>query len=286
MDLVDHRDQLRRAADVAHAPARHGEGLAHAVDGQRVGLHALEGGEGRVLMPAVAQLSVDLVAEHQQLVLAHHLGDGLQILPLHHRAGGVVRVGQNQGLGARGDGPAHVLRLQAEFLLRPGQDAHGRAAGEDDAGAVAHVARLGDQHLVARLQDHPQGRVDGLAGPHRHRHLGGGIVLHAEAPVQVQADLLAQLQQAPVGRVGGLPVEQAVDGRLADVVGRHEIRLAHAQGDDALHGAGQVEETADAAGRHGGDGAVEVPLIIHVTHGEITSRLSVFVSSNTTPSSL
>ena len=75
------------------------------------------------------------------------------------------------------------------------------------------------------------------------------MVLH------VGRDRAAQLDQTEVRRVVGLALLKRVDGRLADVPGRVEIRLAYPERDDVLHLRDDLEEVADArlgqARKHG-----------------------------------
>ncbi|MDH6138036.1 hypothetical protein P3T35_000013 [Kitasatospora sp. GP30] len=65
----------RTGLDPADLPAGEGEGLAGGGDGDGALAHAGEGGEG-VVGAGEDQVFVDLVGDHQQVVLDGELGDG------------------------------------------------------------------------------------------------------------------------------------------------------------------------------------------------------------------
>ena len=122
-------------------------------------------------LPAVGQLGVDLVRQDHHIGAAQHLGDGFQVFPLHHRAGGVVGVRQDQQLGAGGDGIFQLFGLETELVLRPGGNVHRHAAGEGCDGLVTDKAGFRDDDLVPRLDHGADGHIDGLAAAHRDQHL-------------------------------------------------------------------------------------------------------------------
>ena len=268
MNLVHDGNHFRWAANVAHAPARHSEGLAEAVDGQRIVPHAGQRGEAHMLT-AVGQLGIDLVADHHDLMLADDLRQRFQIGAGHNSAGGVVRVRKDQRLGAGRDGRTHLLGGKTEVRILPRFHAHGSSARENHAGAVADIAGFRHQHLVAGGKHGPQGYVNGFAGAHGDDHLRVRVVRRVIAPLQITADLLTQRQQTAIGRILRLAVHNAVNGGIADVIRRNEVRLAHAEGNRVLHGGGQIKETANAAGGYGDHPRVQKAIIVH---GVTTSR--------------
>ena len=199
-------------------------------------------------MPALeGELGVNLVGEHQYIVPQHHRDNRLQVLLFHNGPGGVVGVGEDQELGAGGDGRLQGLRGQAEAILRPGDNGDGDAPRQPGDGVVADKAGLRNKHLVSGVQAGPDAQVDGLASPHRHQHLPF-LVGEVKAAGQVGGNLPAQLQKPGVGGVPGAALFQGFDARPADGVGGLEVRLPHPQGDDPLHGGGQVKEPPDAGG--------------------------------------
>ena len=193
MDFVHDADELPGTANISHAPAGHGKRLAETVDGQRIGPHTRQRCKAHVL-PAIGQLGINLIADNQQFPLPDYLGQFLQFFTAHDRTGGIVGIGQNQRLGPRGDCFPDTLRRKAEVRVLPGFHAHGRTAGKNHAGAIAHIAGFRHQHLVPVGDQRPQRHVDGFTGANRHQNLLLGIVGDLVAPLQVAADLLPKGQ--------------------------------------------------------------------------------------------
>ena len=232
---------------------------------------------------AVGQFAVDFVADDQNPRFADDLRDFLQVGFLHDAAGGVVRVGENQTLCARRDGSAEGFGSQAELGVRRRLHADWRAARENHRRAVRNIARLRHKYLVARPNQCAQGNINRLRRADCHHDFGLGVVVGVEALGEVLADFPAQFRQTAVARVLRAAVDDGVDGGVADVIRGDEIGFAHAKGDGVLHRCGNIEETADAAGRNGSDGLVDIAGVIH---GETTSLLSDWLPSKMTPSSL
>lgn len=78
---------------------------------------------------------------------------------------------------------------EAELVLRLQLHVHRRTPGHGRQGPVAHKGGHGDDHLIAGVEDAPQGQVDGFAAAHGDHNLMGEVVLQAEAAVQVGRDL-------------------------------------------------------------------------------------------------
>ena len=234
---------------------------------------------------AVAQLGVDFVADHDQIMTDDNLRQLFQLLAAHHRAGGVVGIGQDDALGARRNGRIHRLRGEGEGVGLVGGHGHGATAGKDNAGGVADVAGLRDEDFIAGVGNQPQAEVDALACAHGNQNFVFGVVLKLEAVFHIARDFLAQRGQAPVAGVLRFAVQQAVDGRVADVVGGYKVRLAHAQRNGAGHGGGHVKKLADAAFGHGGNFRVHVAVGFKA-HAVTTSLLSSSLLSKMTPSDL
>ena len=115
---------------------------------------------------SIGQLGVNLVGDYHQIVLFDQRGQGLQVRPGHDAAGGVGGEGQHQHLAFGGDGAFQLLRGQTELIVRFQLHVHRHAAAHLSQGAVAHKGGRGDNHLVPRLQHHPQGQIQGLAAAH------------------------------------------------------------------------------------------------------------------------
>ena len=248
-------------------------------------MHAGQAGDAGMAFLGIGQLGIDFVADHDEVVFHKHVAQALQQRAIQHRAGGVVGIGQNHGLGAGRHGGGQRFGHQGKAVLLAGGHGHGHAARKHHARRVADVAGFGDEHLVAGVHQHAQAKVNTFAGPDRHQNFLLGVVGQVVAVLHIAGDFLAQAERAPVARVGGFAVQEAVDGRVADMVGRDEVRLAHAQRDRAGHGGGHVEELADAALGHRQNGLVQVTRRFEA-HAVTTSLLSPSLPSKMTPSLL
>ena len=145
---------------------------------------------------AVDQPVVDLIRDDDQVVL---LGDAQHLqqrLARGHRAGRVVGIADQDGLGARRDGGFQRFRVDLEIVLHAAGDLHRHAARQDHLRLVGDEARGGDDHFVARVQDGGQRQVQRFRDAHGDDDLVDRVVAHAVQPLQVRGQRLAQLQHA------------------------------------------------------------------------------------------
>ncbi len=213
--------------------------------------------EGDVLVVAVDEAVVDLVAVDEQVVLVGDAGDGVELGAVEHRAGRIVRVAEEDALRPRRDRGLDHLRRDAEVGVVGGADADRLAAGELDARGVGDEARLVVDDLVARVDRGAQRGVDALRGADGDEDLGARVVLDSVSVSQVGTDELPQLDHPAVGGVVRLPGLEARDGGPRDRLGRGEVRLADREADDVLHLVEHVEEAADARRRDRPDSVVQ-----------------------------
>ena len=164
--------------------------------------------------------------------------------------GRVARVAQEQRLGPRRDGRLDGGRVQREVILEAGRDVAHDAAGEDDGRDVRHVRRFVEDDLVTRVARRAQRQVDRLGRPDRDQQLGGRVVVDAVSRLEVARQGPPQLERPEVAGVVGAALAQALHARLDDDPRRVEVGLADAQADDVVHRRRDVEEPADARGRH------------------------------------
>ena len=141
----------------------------------------------------VVHLGVDLVADHVDVFVPQQGGQGLQMLLLHHRAGGVVGEGEDHGLGFRRDGLFQLRRGEAELVLGFGLHDHRLPARQPHQRRVADEAGLVDDDFVPGPEDRAEGQVDGLAAAHGDQNLLFRVVGEAEAALLVGRDLPPQL---------------------------------------------------------------------------------------------
>ena len=105
--------------------------------------------------------------------------------------------------------------------------------GEERGVDVDRVGRRRHQGGVARTDQHPHQVGEPLLGPDGGHHLGLGVELHVELAQVEVGDGLADLRDAPAGRVA---VVARVVGRLGQLlhghVGRGQVGVAEAHVDD------------------------------------------------------
>ena len=124
---------------------------------------------------------------------------------------------------------------------------------ENDRRRVRDVTGLVVQHLVARIDHRAQGQVQRLAHADGDEDFVLRVVGSLERLLHVARELLAQLEQAQVGRVVRRAPFQREERGFADVPRRIEVRLPDAETDDVLHRADDVEEVPDAGPRNVAD---------------------------------
>ena len=137
------------------------------------------------------------------------------------------------------------------MVLLPGFNRHGDAAGQGDNGGVADEAGFGNQHFVPGVHESADGQVNGLGAAHRHHHFRVFVVFQEEFPLQVVADGPSEVDQAGICGIRGFSLLEIFNSGLPDGVRGFKVRLPDAQGDDAFHFIGDVEEFPDAGGLQG-----------------------------------
>ena len=133
----------------------------------------------------------------------------------------------------RRDAPLELLEVEAEAGLLAEGDRHRHPAHEVDDRLVDGEAGVRIHHLVPAVREgHDHEEHDGL-GPGRDDNLVGR---HRDAArlLDVLGDRLAQLGQAGRGPVVRRPRVERPLGRLADVRGGVEVRLADLEVDHGL----------------------------------------------------
>ncbi len=174
-----------------------------------------------------------------------HVRDPLQVGGGHHGPGRVVREVDDQRLRARRHPLHQPVGVEPEPVARDARNCNRHAAGEGHARGVADVARLGHEHLVARVRDRPDRDIEPLRDPGRDDHLGLGVVAESEVAGKVVRDPLAERGHAPVRRVRGLALLERVHARVDRLPGRREVGLADPEADHVVHGLDEVEEAPD-----------------------------------------
>ena len=184
----------------------------------------------------VDQVLVCFVRDDEQVVLSGDSGQGPDLVVAVNLAGGVGRVAQDQGLGARGHGPLPFLRVKGPVLRAQGHEDRD-PLGQPDLLQVGLVGGVWDQHLVAPLDHGQKGGQEPLHGPHGDPDLGGRIVDRAPLPGHEGRGLGPQLGHAGLEGVFPGPAlpGQGRMHRLHDVGRGGEGGDALAQGDTPAH---------------------------------------------------
>ena len=144
----------------------------------------------------VGQAVVDFVGEHHDVGLADDVRNGLKLVAVHDGAGRIVRIGENEQLGARRDGGAERLGGQLEAVLDAGRERHGNAAGHLGERRVADEARLGNEHLFAGIDEGADGVVDGLRAADGDENFLVRVVAQLVLAAREGRNLAAQLGKA------------------------------------------------------------------------------------------
>ena len=225
-------DDLLRACAVAQAEAGHGILLGKAVHHQGPLLHAGEAGDAGIGLVRPEQLVVDLIGEDVQVLLLYQIGDLAQVLRAGHAAGGVGGGIDEDHLGLGGDGGPEVLYVIHEAILLLDPDGHGHRAHLGDEAAVVGPAGIGQQHLIADVQNGGAGQAQHADGAGADEDLLGLVV---QAPLLIgPGHCLPQGGDAGVGSIVGLaPLEGGHRG-VDDVLGRGEVRLTQGKADHIL----------------------------------------------------
>ena len=163
------------------------------------------------------QVLVDLVGDHDEVVAAGDVRDGVELGLVEHAPGRVVRAVQQDHPGAVGDGGLELVGVEAVVGCAQGHRAS-YAARELDHRAVAVVVGLADDDLVARVDQPEHGGGDRLGGAGRHHDLVGRE-LEPVVALLVPDDRLDELGGAVAGRVLVAAGPHRVVRRLDDRVG-------------------------------------------------------------------
>ncbi len=186
----------------------------------------------------------------EEVVANAELGDRVQEVPRIHGAGGVRRAVDEDCPGAWRHGGPHVLGVGQVAALGIGRNEDRLAAGERDLSLEVRVARVGDEHLVPRIDPDQEREQQRLHGADRHEDLRGRVNPVAIDVLDLLRDGLAEIEVPLVRRVLGEAVAERLAGSLDDVRRGREARLAHRQADGPGHAGRHVEHAADERRRH------------------------------------
>jgi hypothetical protein len=184
------------------------------------------------VLPLVQDLRVDLVGEDGDAVPHRGVGDRAEARLGDDSARRVVWVVEDDELRLRGHLGDQLVDVERVSLLLEEPHRHRHPADEADHRLVDRKAGVRVENLVAGVDEREdQVEHDGLPARGHHHHLRRG--LHAAPRGRVLGDRLPQLGEPRRGAVVGGPAPERLDGRIADVRGGVEVRLADLEVDDA-----------------------------------------------------
>ncbi|MNH09413.1 hypothetical protein D3C79_688670 [compost metagenome] len=222
--------QQLRADHPTDPPTGHGMGLGQAVDGRAALGHARQAGRAEMLA-LKQQLAVDLIGDQPQVMFDAQVRQALPGGLGQAGAGGVVRAVEQQGARARGNQPSDIIGVDPKALLR----AHRHRYHPGCAGAkhclVGHVHGLGDDHLVARVEQALGHAIQRTLRPGQHHHFQRVDRLPAMSGVVSGNGTAQGFAAAHIG-IMGMAGAQAVDGGIDNRLRGIEIRVANRQQDD------------------------------------------------------
>ena len=254
MHLGHGSSDLLAGANPAKAPAGHCPGLREAVgnDGliRELGIGCREALVARL----VAELSVNVVANHVEVAGARHLGNGIHAVAIEDAAGGVVGRGNHNRLGAGRDCPRKRLRVYLE-VVRCCVERHRHAAGQPHKGVVEEKRRRRYDHLVAWVEKRRDGTEERLRCPVGHDDVVGREE-HAALGLP-RTDCLAKPGEAVVGWIVREAAVEVLPHPGAHLGRRVLAGLAQREGNAVGSLRGKGREAPDARESEAIEGRVE-----------------------------
>ena len=235
LDAGKRTDQRRVAGSEADAPSGHGIGLAHGSElhGDVLGPRNLQ--DRRRRRVGEIDFGVGEIGQDVNLVMAAEIDDLAVIVEIDDLGGRVRREIQHQRQGRRNTVFHRPLQAGEEIEFRPDGDMPDGGAGNDEAVRVDGIARIGDQHHVARRGDGLGEVGEPLLGPEGDDGFPFGIDIDAEpAPVVVGVGLAQARDTTRIGVAVGARILHRLDQLLDDMGRRRAVRIAHAEIDDVF----------------------------------------------------
>src|ERR1022692_1311777 len=206
--------------------------LGQAAEGQA---EHVRGEDGRAVVDGIVieDLVVDLVGEHQQVVLAGEIEHAFQQFSRVDRAGGVVRVDDHDRTGPVGDLRGHVGEVREPAGALVAEVMHRPAAGQAGDGGPQREVRSRDQYLVAVLEEGLNCHRDEFGNPVAEEYI---VYAHVgKAQILVVLDDRAPGRQDAAGIAVTVRVGQVPDNVLQDLLGSLETEQGGVPGVQPEH---------------------------------------------------
>ena len=249
MDLSHLGQNVLGTAGITKPPACHGISLGETIDQNGTIPHARKGCDGDMLI-AVSQFGINLIGDHEQVMLFDQGRDGLEILTCHDGTCRVIRERQDQNLGLFCNGFFQFRCRQAELIFSLQFNDHRFRTCQDCAGLIGYIGRLRDQHLFPfpGIDHGTQCQVDGFGTTHCYQHFFLRLIADADPSLQIIADLRTQLHQTGIGGIKGASFFQGINTLIPDMPGRIKVRFAHAKGNGIRHFRHKVKKLTNPGG--------------------------------------
>ena len=154
-----------------------------------------------------------------------------QTFLVHHGAGRVAGCAQDEEFGLVRDSRLQLLQVKAVAVLFIQRYIHRLRLSDLGQTGIGNVAGIGNEHLIALLQQCKKRRRHCLLAAAGHHDLLGGVDLQMVHPLQLLRNGTAQANVTVVGGIRRHALIQRLLGSLLDVCGRIEVGLTNLEMD-------------------------------------------------------
>ena len=240
--------QAWRHNQIPKTPPCHGKCLGEAVDHYCSLPHARKRSNADKAAVPIGQLRIYLVADNEQIMFYHNLGDLFQILLFHYRTRRIVGIRKEYHLCPVGYCCLQLLRLKSEFIFRLQIHNDRNSSCHDRTRLVGYEARLRDNDLISPVKHCSEACIYRLRASHGNKYLRGRLIAQRVFSLHKQRYLFAKLQKTRICRVKGLALGKSVDALFSDMPRCIKIRLSHSQRNHLriIHFRYQIKKLSDA----------------------------------------
>ena len=171
-----------------------------------------------------------------------------QLVSGENRARGIVRIRQDEHLGAGRDAVQKLLGGQLKIVFCLGFNNDGLATAQSGNGLVANVTGLGDDNFITGGSNGADAGVNGLRAANGYKNFTLWVIGNVVFSFNVAPNLLAEHFKTAVGRVARFAALERENARFADLPRGGEIGFTNTKGNDVFHCAGNIKEFTNARG--------------------------------------
>ena len=104
----------------------------------------------------INEILIYFVAQNIQIVLDGQLRQSVKLVASENRSGRIVRVAEKKSFCPRRDEFFELLNIKCPVFFFIERNKNGNSAGNFDGRLIGSVGRIGNQNLVARLEESPE----------------------------------------------------------------------------------------------------------------------------------